>query len=40
MKLTITEALQEIKTIGNRLEKKRASLAPYLARDSRIRDPL
>lgn len=39
-KLTITEALQEIKTIGKRLEKKRASIGPYLARDSRVRDPL
>lgn len=39
-KMTITEALQEIKTIGKRLEKKRASLSPYLARDSRARDPL
>jgi hypothetical protein len=39
-KLTITEALQEIKTIGKRLEKKRASIGPYLARDARVRDPL
>lgn len=39
-KITITEALQEIKTIGKRLEKKRASISEYLARDSRIRDPL
>ena len=39
-KLTITEALQEIKTIGKRLEKKRASISQYVARDSRIRDPL
>jgi len=39
-KMTITEALQEIKTIGSRLEKKRASVGPYVARDSRIRDPL
>lgn len=39
-KLTITEALQEIKTIGKRLEKKRAAVGPYLARDSRNRDPL
>jgi hypothetical protein len=39
-KLTITEALQEIKTIGKRLEKKRQSISPYLARDSRVRDPL
>lgn len=39
-KLTITEALQEIKTIGKRLEKKRASVGQYLARDVRSRDPL
>lgn len=39
-KLTITEALQEIKTIGKRLEKKRGSVGQYLARDSRARDPL
>lgn len=39
-KITITEALQEIKTIGKRLEKKRNSLTPYLVRDTRTRDPL
>ena len=39
-KLTITEALQEIKTIGKRLDKKRKSVVPYLIRDSRARDPL
>lgn len=39
-KLTITEALQEIKTIGARLQKKRQSVAQYLARDARVRDPL
>lgn len=39
-KLTITEALQEIKTIGSRLTKKRQSLLQYLARDIRVRDPL
>lgn len=39
-KLTITEALQEIKTIGKRLEKKRESVSRYVARDSRVRDPL
>src|ERR1035438_7251391 len=38
--LTITEALQEIKTIGKRLDKKRAAAAQYLARDARARDPL
>lgn len=39
-KITITEALQEIKTIGKRLEKKRNACITYLARDSRVRDPL
>ena len=39
-KLTITEALQEIKTIGKRLEAKRASIAQYVGRDFRVRDPL
>jgi hypothetical protein len=39
-KLTITEALQEIKTIGSRLQKKRQAIINYLARDSRVRDPL
>jgi hypothetical protein len=38
-KLTITEALQEIKTIGKRLEKKRQTVGQYLARDSRFHDP-
>jgi hypothetical protein len=38
--ITITEALQEIKTIGKRLEKKRQSISQYLARDTRVRDPL
>ena len=40
MQITITEALQEIKTIGKRLIKKRESLGPHLARDTRVRDPL
>lgn len=39
-KITITEALQEIKTIGKRLEKKRLAVGDKLARDSRIKDPL
>lgn len=38
-KLTITEALQEIKTTASRIEKKRSGVAPYLARDHRARDP-
>ena len=40
MATTITEALAEIKTIGKRLEKKRESVKAYLARDSRVKDPL
>jgi hypothetical protein len=39
MQLTITEALQEIKTIGNRLLKKRESIVGYIGRDARLRDP-
>lgn len=39
-KLTITEALQEIKTINSRIAKKRQSLlgGGFLARDVRVRD--
>jgi len=40
MGITITEALAEIKTIGKRLESKRASIFPYLARQDGVRDPL
>jgi hypothetical protein len=40
MSITITEALAEIKTIGKRLEKKRAAVLANLARDSRVFDPL
>lgn len=39
-KSTITEALQEIKTITRRLESKRSNILPYLARDARVKDPL
>lgn len=39
-KITITEALQEVKTINARIVKKQESVANYLARDSRILDPL
>lgn len=38
-KLTITEALQEIKTINSRILKKREGIAQHVVRDSRIRDP-
>jgi len=37
--MTITEALQEIKTINARLLKKRNNSMQYIARDSRARDP-
>lgn len=37
---TITEALAEIKTIGKRLEKKRASMYQYIARVEAFKDPL
>lgn len=37
--LTITEALQEIKTLQARIQKKRGNLGNYISRDSRVRDP-
>jgi len=40
MKLTITEALAEIKTIGKRLEAKRAFIKQNLGRPDGMRDPL
>jgi len=40
MSMTITEALAEVKTIGKRLEKKRQSILQYIARDSRLKDPM
>ena len=39
-KLTITEALAEIKTIGKRVETKQSQLESYIVRDSRMRDPM
>jgi hypothetical protein len=39
-KLTITEALAEIKTIGKRIETKQSQLESYIVRDSRMRDPM
>lgn len=38
-KITITEALAEVKTIQKRLEKKREFVGQYLARNEQIRDP-
>jgi hypothetical protein len=38
-KLTITEALAEIKTVGKRLETKRQFINTSFAGDSRLRDP-
>ena len=40
MPLTITEALAEIKTITKRLDKKRQSITPFLARQDGLKDPL
>jgi hypothetical protein len=40
MTITITEALAEVKTIGKRLEKKRANVLQFLARQDGIKDPL
>ncbi len=37
---TITEALAEIKTIGKRVEAKRAFITQYVARHAIVRDPL
>lgn len=37
---TITEALADLKTLRARIDKKRESLGPYLARAEAIRDPL
>ena len=39
-KLTITEALAEIKTASARIDKKREAVMRYFSRDSRLRDPL
>lgn len=39
-KLTITEALAEIKTINKRLDKKRAFVLAHATRDDRLKDPL
>ena len=39
-KLTITEALAEIKTINKRLQTKRQNTLQYVARDARVKDPL
>jgi hypothetical protein len=40
MKITITEALAEIKTIGKRLSTKREFVGQYLARQEGLKDPL
>jgi len=39
-KMTITEALAEVKTIGKRLEKKEQAVLANVARDGRMLDPL
>jgi len=38
-KITITEALAEIKTIDKRIAKKQESILPYLWRQEQLRDP-
>lgn len=39
-RMTITEALAELKTIGKRIEKKRAYINSYLMRQDALKDPL
>lgn len=39
-RITITEALAEIKTIGKRIQKKREFVQQYLVRQEIVRDPL
>lgn len=39
-KLTITEALAEIKTLNARIAKKRQAIGGSIIRDSRLRDPM
>jgi len=40
VKITITEALAELNTINKRLERKRASVLPYIVRDMKMVDPM
>jgi len=40
VQLTITEALAEIKTTQKRIESKRENMLRYLARESRVKDPM
>lgn len=39
-KLTVTEALAEIKTLTKRIEKRRENVKPYLFRQKAVADPL
>lgn len=39
-RLTIVEALQEVKTLQARIAKKREAIIRYFARDARLKDPL
>lgn len=39
-RLTVTEALAEIKTLGKRIEKRRENVLPYLFRQKAVTDPL
>ena len=38
-KLTITEALAEIKTVEKRIQKKREAILPFVFRQEMLRDP-
>src|SRR3990167_9133141 len=40
VRMTITEALAEIKTTGKRIAKKREAVACYIARQDNLKDPL
>lgn len=39
-KTTITEALAEVKTLNDRIQKKRQACLTYFIRDNRMRDPM
>ena len=40
MKITITEALAEVKTIGKRIDKKKEFISQYVFRQEQVKDPL
>lgn len=39
-RMTITEALAELKTLRKRVEKKRGTISEFIARPNRVKDPL